>query len=423
MKGKSVVGWAMSLVFLLISGPAVVGWGFTDPLADPGFLENSPEQQATGISALGFRNALVIDELEGRRGQVETDLNMHYNRVDGLFVQLGLDTKWKSPAKLRLFARAGYAFKGKAWHYEIGMGRRFDLGPNRLEVGIRNYDLTDTEDEWLMPTDENSAAAFFFKEDFRDYYCRRGTSFYLINTLFQRLTLEVGYLLDKHGSLKRRTNWSLFGGREKFRENPPVDEGVVHSLTARIGYDTRDDLMEPTSGFLVEASYEKGGDKFRGDYDFRHFVLDFRRYLRLSAFENIDLRLRVGTAAGDLPVQRAFDLGGIGSLRGYKFKEFSDFDRMVLGNVEYRVQLGRFAPDFLEDMQIIPFYDFGLAWFSNDKYSIVAGFDQLKRDRLKTSVGIGLATGADDGLRVNLARRLDDRDRPMEVTVRVHRIF
>lgn len=420
MNGKSAARWTLPVFFLLIISPPAAG---QVTLADTRCLGDSPAQRAIGTRTLEFKNALIIDALEGRHGEVETGLDMHYNRVDGLFVQLGVDTKWKSPAKLRLFAWGGYAISGDVWRYEIGLSRWLDLGPNRLEVGVRNYDLTFTQDEWLMPTYENSAAAFFFNEDFRDYYRRSGASFHLTNTLAKRLTLEIVYLLDEHESLERTTNWSLFGGDKKFRDNPLADKGTVHGLTARIGYDTRDDFMEPTSGFLAEALYEKGGDEFGGDHDFQRFLMDFRRYLLLSRFENIDLRLRVGTASGALPAQLAFDLGGIGSLRGYKFKEFHDFDRLVLGNVEYRLQFGRLAPGLLEEKQIIPFYDLGLAWFSNDKGSLSAGFDQLKWDRLKTSIGIGISTGADDGLRVNLARRLDDRDQPMVVTVRIHRIF
>ncbi|MCK4271521.1 BamA/TamA family outer membrane protein [bacterium] len=423
MTGKLAPARAMSVVFLLIFSLPAIGWGSPGPLAGPGLLKNSPGQREMADFSRGPRSSLIIDAQQGRHGEIEAGLHMHYNRVDGFFFQLGVDSKLSPPTKLRFFAWGGYAFEGKAWRYEIGLEKWLNLGPNRLEVGIRYYDLTFTEDEWLMPTNENSLAAFSFREDFHDYYRRTGTCFHLTNTLYKRLTLEIAYLLDEHESLARTTNWSLFGGGKKFRENPPSDDGPVQSLVARIGYDTRDDFIEPYSGFLVEATYENGGGKFGGDYDFDRFLLDARRYLRLTRYENIDLRFRLGTASGALPVQLAFDLGGIGSLRGYKHKEFRDFDRMILCNVEYRIQFGRMASNYPQDCQIIPFYDFGLAWHSNDKNSLTAGFDQLKADRIKSSVGIGLSSGADDRLRVNLTQRLDDRGRSMVVSARIHRIF
>ncbi len=422
MGRTSQAKWFISMLFLSM----VVFQGGESP-ADPltGLRLSSPVLQAQGEggNALDFGSAVIIEEYEGRHGRGETGLDFHYNRVEGPFLQLGLDTQWKSPARLRFFAWVGYAFKAEDWRYEIGLERRFDLGAHRLQVGIRNYDLTATQDEWLMPTAENSLAALLFHEDFRDYYRCTGTSFHLSNSMFQRLRLEIAYHLDEHEPLRKNEVWSLFGGDKKFRHNPEAEEGIVHSTRIRIDYDTRDDYVEPTSGFLIEAVYEKAGDEFGGDMSFQHFLLDFRRYLYLSIFENIDLRLRLGTAAGDVPSQKTFDLGGIGSVRGYKFKEYRDDHRMVLGNVEYRIKFGRLASDFLEDKQIIPFYDFGLAWSGDEQSSLVSGFDQLKLDHLKTAVGIGLSTGASDGLRVNLARRLDDRDRPMVVTVRISRIF
>jgi hemolysin activation/secretion protein len=181
--------------------------------------------------------------------------------------------------------------------------------------------------------------------------------------------------------------------------------------------------MEPLSGFLVEAAYQKSHEDFGSDFGFQRFMIDVRRYLYLTSNENIDARIRLGSTSGELPGQLAFDLGGVGSLRGYRHKEFRDSDRLLLGNLEYRLCFGRVAPGVLEDYQLIPFYDFGLAWASNDSSSLAAGFDQLKASRLKTDVGIGLSLGADDRLRIDLARRLDDRDQPMVASIRIHRIF
>ena len=420
MKNRWKPAW-MSVAMTLVLVIAIARMGFGQ-----GGLSGevtSVGLTAPGSTAPGIRNQLIIDSQEGRQGRMESGLSMHYNRVDGLYVQLGLDTDWKRPALLRFFARGGYAFKGEAWRYEVGLERWIQLGPARLTLGVRNYDLTHSEDEWLLPMVENSAAAFFFREDFMDYYRLTGTSLHIDTELYRRLTVELAYLMDEHESLERNTNWSLFGGDKKFRDNPPVMEDKIYSLLIRLGYDTRDDFMEPAGGFLVEAVYEKAGGELGGDLDFERLLVDARRYIYLTRHENIDLRLRMGTSAGNLPVQMAFDLGGLGSLRGYKQKEFRDFNRMILGNLEYRVGVGRVSSGWLEDYQVIPFYDFGLAWSSHDTGSLAAGFDQVRADRVKTSIGIGFSIGAADRLRINLARRLDDRDEPLAVTVRFHRIF
>ncbi|MFC1683819.1 hypothetical protein ACFL0G_06415, partial [Candidatus Zixiibacteriota bacterium] len=111
MKTQKTAGWTVlwTIILVLVFAGAVGG----DPESQFGLrVERDCRADRTigGIPA-GPWNSLVIDAQEGRRGKMETGLSMHYNRVDGLFLQLGVDTKWKRPAKLRLFAWGGYAFK------------------------------------------------------------------------------------------------------------------------------------------------------------------------------------------------------------------------------------------------------------------------------------------------------------------------
>ena len=107
MKAKNTVGrtvlWIIS--FVLVFAGAAGG----DPDGQFG-LRVAPDRgtdRITGGVTAGPWNSLIIDAQEGRRGEVETGLSMHYNRVDGLFLQLGMDSKWRRPAKLRMFAWVG----------------------------------------------------------------------------------------------------------------------------------------------------------------------------------------------------------------------------------------------------------------------------------------------------------------------------
>ena len=54
----------------------------------------------------------------------------------------------------------------------------------------------------------------------------------------------------------------------------------------------------------------------------------------------LDLRLREGTAKGDLPRQYVYRLGGFGSVRGYGFKAFAG-DRSVLLIAQYWLDADR----------------------------------------------------------------------------------
>src|SRR5574341_2126860 len=112
--------------------------------------------------------------------------------------------------------------------------------------------------------------------------------------------------------------------------------------------------------------------------------VDIRRYQPIGYGKNFDIRLRAGTGRGILPSQYLFDLGGISTLRGYRFKEFTG-DRMVLANVEYRLnsKTSRLHDiPIIEEFNLILFADAGLAWFAEDKIAADKSFDTLTWDKL-----------------------------------------
>ena len=187
--------------------------------------------------------------------------------------------------------------------------------------------------------------------------------------------------------------------------------------------DTRDDEAEPDEGWYVQARAEFYGGQVESDYEFDRFILDVRRYQPLSFNENLDFRLRLGTSRNALPSQFLFDLGGISTLRGYPFKAFTG-DRMFLANVEYRVRAdSRDLPLlFFDTLNLIVFFDAGLAWFSDDVTRADRGWKYLTFSRLKTDVGIAITDRA-GRVRLNFARRTDSSKAPIVVTFRISRAF
>ncbi|HID95566.1 MAG TPA: hypothetical protein EYP53_05860, partial [Candidatus Latescibacteria bacterium] len=267
--------------------------------------------------------------------------NIRYNRVEGLFLGIGLNSGAAKEKKFGFYGHVGYGFRSDQGRYLLGIRRRWvdDLS---LEVGVEGYSLTDTEDRWLLTMGENSLAAFLLKEDFYDFYLRTGGTLYGIWDPVESVRFRIDYRVDDYGSLKKTTNWALFARGKSFRPNPPVKEGTMKGLILSIGIDTRDREDYPKRGWDITFSYEYAGGGLGGDFDFHRLILDARRYQPLSPDENLDFRLRIGQIIRGangvaLPSQKLFDLGGLGSLRGYRFKEFADKDRMVLASLEYRV--------------------------------------------------------------------------------------
>ena len=383
----------------------------------------------------------------------------NYNRVDGLTLGVRLPTQswWEDRSySFAITGKFGYSFVSKKWQKQIGI-ERWLLGDTRFAVGAEIHDMTDTEDRWIISDDENSLAAAIIKEDFQDFYGREGFSVYASQNLGRRIKLQAEFHDDEFSNLEQQAKWSLFGGKKKFYANPmalPYGfvtspefelERFMHikSVAARLTIDTRNDKENTTRGWYITAFAERGGHELTSPLDFERFIVDVRRFQPLGWDENLNIRLRAGTSTGTLPPMYWFDLGGISSMRGYGYKEMTG-DRMVLGNLEYRLNTSKADWFIFDSFDIILFGDAGLAWFANEelqdrfmswpldeeyieqsnKIAPKETFEGLTFDDIKSDIGIALASH-DDGFRINFAKRLDRDfgDGDFVITVRISQPF
>ncbi|HEX9972642.1 MAG TPA: DUF5686 family protein [bacterium] len=351
-----------------------------------------------------------------------------YNRVEGLFLGLKLgheDWQDKSSAWFDIYGHAGYGFSRKRGCYQIGVERSF-FGKFGPVIGVEAHDIVASEDEWIMPSFENSLAALFLREDFHDYYRREGYSAYLSHDISELLMLTAEYRKDHHYDLKRKTSWSIFGGDKKFRENPLIDAIEFNSLITSLTLDTRNCYKYPDQGWLIDVSGEFAGKDFnKTGADFDRFIVDIRRYQPITYGENLDFRLRGGSSRGVLPEHLKFDIGGLSTLRGYKFKEFENYNRMLLGNIEYRIHGKRNPLNSvmgLSEFSFILFADAGYVWTVDDTLRAQDGFKYLDWEDLYTSIGFGIGN-REGNVRLDFAKRLDIKGEPMVVTFRINRPF
>ncbi|MDZ7263654.1 MAG: DUF5686 family protein, partial [candidate division KSB1 bacterium] len=363
----------------------------------------------------------------------EEPFMFRYNRVEGLFLGLKLEKdSWRERGRswFDLYGHAGYGFSRKRACYQIGLERNI-FGKYGPIVGAEAHDVVHSEDEWIIPTFENSLAALFLREDFQDYFRREGYSAYVSHDLSEYLTLTAEYRQDHHYNLKRKTHWSIFGGDKKFRENPLIDEIEFKSVAATATLDTRNDCKYPNQGWLINVSGEFAGKDFKNlDVDFNRYIVDIRRYQPITSGENLDFRLRAGSSQGHLPSQLQFDIGGLSTIRGYNYKEFANdssnqTNRLLLGNIEYRI-FGRRSPLNRafggSDFSFILFADAGMVWSVADTLKAQQGFDHLDWDDLYTAVGFGIGN-REGNVRLDFAKRLDRKGEPLVVTFRINRPF
>ena len=395
------------------------------------------------------------------RAEYET-VYTNYNRVDGitLGLQFPSDGWWeRHDHNFAILGKGGYSFSSKKTQFKLGV-EKWLLRDHRFTIGGEYHDMTDSEDDWIIGDLENSLAAFFFKQDFKDYYNRDGFSAYMSNYLTHFLHVKAEYRSDRFTNLEKKTDWSVFGSDDKkFRGNPsalplslvesaglsPVNYQdpflELKSIAGTITFDTRDRVSNPGRGWYIQGFGERVGFDEESDMDFERYIIDIRRYQPVSWDENLNIRLRAGTAKGDMPPMYWFDLGGISTLRGFRFKEFTG-DRMVLGNIEYRLKTGRDSWFILDDFDIILFVDSGYAWFADKETPARVNewtkeaeeekeltqtnpkdtFENLTWNSLKTDVGFAIASNNDD-FRINFAKRTDLGGEDLIVTFRIQRTF
>jgi len=169
------------------------------------------------------------------------------------------------------------------------------------------------------------------------------------------------------------------------------DEGLTNSLTPTFTYDTRDNVFNPTSGLYGNFSLEKAGGFLRGDYDFTKYNLTLSTYISTKIVEEIiDIRsiekitdklskgvvaLRAigGVADTSLPSFAEYKVGGMNTVRGYDFGEFSG-DKSLVFNAEFRLPLS-------DNFQAVLFADWGNTWDIGESIDVLD---------LKFGKGIGI---------------------------------
>lgn len=184
----------------------------------------------------------------------------------------------------------------------------------------------------------------------------------------------------------------------KLRERPPGElvPNTVSGLGPVLLLDTRDRLTFPATGTYTELSAVFTG--VGGDYSFRRYTADVRRYFSLNARGTQVLAVQgyVQLHDGYVPFRELAPLGGLSLLRGYYEGRYRD-RQLLAGQVEYRRPLyRRFGAAFF----------FGAGEVGNtpaafDRVKVAGGaglrFQFNRRERLNARADYGIAQGGQRG--------------------------
>jgi hypothetical protein len=343
-----------------------------------------------------------------------------YNRVEGLFLGLGSEKKynWNGRREFSTYGSIGWGVRSHTWRGNLGIARQFPIGVNEgdelFEIGVEGYSLTDSKDRWLIDVRENTAAALLIHEDFRDYFERNGYSAHLAYYAQNdnvKIELKALYLADEYASLGNNAEWALFGGDKLFRPNPKINDGKMRSALTSAGISTERKSARGPEGWSIFGSYEYGPKTLGGDFDFDQYVLDIRRFQPISSYDNLNLRFRAGTSDGSLPVQKAYDLGGLGTLNAFPFKAETG-NRMILFNAEYIMNGSAlddldFWPSWLfRHVNLLFFSDAGLVRTEAQDKGPTGGFEKITWGEFKNDIGAGFSNRS-GSFRIGVAWRTD----------------
>lgn len=250
----------------------------------------------------------------------------------------------------------------------FGQGQSIE---GKIELGEKTTYSLSFYDPWLG----NASSPTFFGLDVYDTFLEVNKqidgvdSKYAMERIGGKLTFGQEFKEHFKAGIELKSEeatYKLISG--KLPDN--IQAGQTNSLRPFFIYDTRDDRFNPTEGWFGTVSVLSAGGFLGGDYDFHKYDLDLRTYLSTGPFredrrddttisgaynEGV-LALRVVAGYGDtsLPSFARYEVGGLGTIRGYDYREFSG-DMSLVFNVEYRFPIS-------ENLQAVVFADFGNAW-------------------------------------------------------------
>ena len=401
-----------------------------------------------------------------------------YNRVEGLPVYIGPVFRDSSGAAAFNISVLGIIRSADTFHWDNGnighkVAAEVRVGRGRgYALGVSSYDVIAPVESWQLPDPDAAIAAFFVRRDFRDYFNRHGASATATFHESSRSSLAIDLSDERWASSRVRSVLSVFRNGKRWRANPVVDAGRFHTAVARANIDTRNNDVNPSTGWLIRAEYERGsgrvidpglasplaGPSPPAALTYGRALLDLRRYNRLSPTTWINGRLVLGGwLHGDaLPLERRFSVGGIGTIPGFDFRKYqpgvvdvsqcsdggqpppgnpAQCERVALAQLEYRSELHSSLLDFLNSRPIrlrgigftvqptvIAFVDAGRGWLVGQPSGTLRysshGFPQF--GTFRTDVGLGLDLGI---FGVYAAKAVSSPREPANVFLRLHRLF
>jgi outer membrane protein insertion porin family len=205
----------------------------------------------------------------------------------------------------------------------FGTGKKIFLNASLSSV-THLYDLT-LVDPYIFDKDLSTSLNIFNSQRyFTTYdYGGYGGSFLLSRPLTDYTSASLRYRYESISVSNVDANAGSYIQQQ-------VGTSRTSSVTVGINKNSINDVLNPTKGIMASASVEVAGGPFMGDNNFMKSTMSYGRYFPLKGGSTIFLRGTAGAirsfGGSSVPVYERFFVGGINSVRGFKYGEAGPLD-------------------------------------------------------------------------------------------------
>jgi len=328
-----------------------------------------------------------------RLGFFDNDVQVNQNRVEGTEDLMDVLVKVKEKPT-GFFSVAGgfssvetFIFAGQIQESNLfGYGKRLTLD---AQIGgvTQTISLNYSDPNFRGSDYTFDIVAFFNDREFRDFDRRAyGATVGFGKRLYRDLGARIAYRFE---------NLDISNVDRDARLIITEGDRRISSFAFSLIWDTRNNLLDPTSGNITRSTIEYAGP-FGGDTDFIKYTVSSRYWQPLFFGTFVTVRGLYGiidlqNTGDDLVVGERFFLGGPNSLRGFAFRRVGprvpteDGDFVIIGGVQQLLVSVDYVFPILPSAGLrgVVFYDVGNAFNDGEKFT-------LNPSDLRNDVGAGV---------------------------------